>query len=68
LKPRSKPYHVGRSVHSKGLGAFPIADAPAEDVLDPRRHLPLGDLALDDTDGVGLTQYSKAGWTRSWMG
>jgi hypothetical protein len=51
---RSKTYRIGRPIHTKRLGALPVADAPDKDVIHPRRHLLLGDLALVDPGGVGL--------------
>jgi hypothetical protein len=47
-------YSIRRTVHAKHLGARPVADAPDEDVLHPRCHLLLGNVALDDRDGVRL--------------
>jgi hypothetical protein len=41
-------------VHPKRLRTFPVADAPAEDVLHPGCHLSLRDLALYDPGGDGL--------------
>jgi hypothetical protein len=57
----SKTHCIGRSIHTERLGALPIADAPTEHVLQPRRHLPFGDLALGDPGGVGLAPILK-GW------
>jgi hypothetical protein len=48
-------------VHPERLGALPVVDPPAEDVLHPSYHLPLGDLALYDPGGVGLPPVLE-GW------
>jgi hypothetical protein len=46
-------------VHPERLGAFPVANAPAEDVLHLGRHLSLRDLALHNPGGVGLPPVLK---------
>jgi hypothetical protein len=58
-KMRSNTHRIGRSVHPERLGAFPIVDVPAQDISHPRRHLPLGDLALHDPGGVRLPPVLK---------
>jgi hypothetical protein len=48
-------YRVRRTIYPKRLGAFPVADPPVVDVLRTSHHLRLGDFALHDLSGVGLT-------------
>jgi hypothetical protein len=47
-------YQVGGAVYPQCLGALPVADPPAEDVLRTGHHFCSGDLELHDPSRVGL--------------